>query len=144
MPSSSLLHLPQSGRKHLAVALLSLLLAVAAYGAATLTVAGPAQEEPERQAKDVQVLRLTLRPDGFERSELTLPSGRYVFVVKNRTGLDQYALRLSREGHGTQSEARLQRHQREWRELINLTPGEYVLTELDHPEWACRLTITPR
>jgi hypothetical protein len=144
MPSSSPLHLPQSGRKYLAVALLAVLLAVAAYGAATLTIAGPTQDEPEQQAKDVQVLRLTLRPDGFERSELRLLSGRYLFVVKNRTGLDQYALRLNREGHGIQSEAHPQRHQREWRELINLTPGEYVLTESTHPEWACRLTITPR
>jgi hypothetical protein len=31
-----------------------------------------------------------------------------------------------------------------WRQLVNLSPGDYVLTEATHPDLVCRITITPR
>jgi hypothetical protein len=27
---------------------------------------------------------------------------------------------------------------------LDLPPGEYVLAAAGHPEWACRITLTPR
>lgn len=29
-----------------------------------------------------------------------------------------------------------------WNNLENLAPGRYVLTEVNHPEWFCYVTIT--
>lgn len=28
-------------------------------------------------------------------------------------------------------------------EVLNLPPGKYVLKERNHPDWVCRITITP-
>jgi len=33
---------------------------------------------------------------------------------------------------------------RKWHELIDLTPGNYKLTESNNPQWVCQITITAR
>jgi hypothetical protein len=30
-----------------------------------------------------------------------------------------------------------------WIEQFNLPPGDYVLTEANHPDWKCSITLTP-
>ena len=105
----------------------------------------PTTSQPEAEApRDARAEVFTLTPTGFEPAEATLPAGDYLLVFNNRTGLDEFALRLDREGHGTVREVRPPRRKRVWRGLLNLTPGSYVVTETSHPEWALRLTVTPR
>ncbi|HYP54559.1 MAG TPA: hypothetical protein VEQ42_13500 [Pyrinomonadaceae bacterium] len=110
--------------------------------AASPPVASLPQQDEDSPAGEVVVLNL--RPEGFEPAELTLAAGDYLLVVNNRTGLDEFALRLEREGQGTLREARPPRRARNWRQMLRLTPGTYLLTETNHPEWALRVTVTPR
>lgn len=91
-----------------------------------------------------EVVVVNLRPEGFEPAELSLGAGQYLFVVNNRTGLDEFGLRLHREGQGTVSHAHPPRRKRNWRQMLRLTPGDYVLTETSHPAWTLRVTVTPR
>lgn len=97
--------------------------------------------EPDDEAK---VLLLTMRPSGFEPQRLTLNAGKYLVVVRNRTGLSEFALRLERETGERLHEAAARRYQRDWKYLLQLPPGTYVLKETNHPEWICRITVTPR
>lgn len=87
---------------------------------------------------------ITLRPDGFEPNEITRPKGRLLLLVDNRSGSTEMWLSLDRlTGHRIH-EVRVPHETLDWHELINLTPGEYVLTERHHPEWTCHITVTPR
>jgi len=104
--------------------------------------AQPQQQEDEAP-RDARAEVFTLTPTGFEPAEVTLPAGDYLLVFNNRTGLDEFELRLDREGHGTVRQKRPPHRKRVLREMLKLTPGSYVVTETSHPEWSLRLTVTP-
>jgi hypothetical protein len=117
-------------------------LVVTAFGMRARFATAPLTQEAP--TSDARVEVFTLTPTGFEPGETTLPAGEYLLVFNNRTGLDEFALRLEREGRGTVSEAHPPRRKRDWRQMLRLTPGTYVITETSHPEWTLQLTVTPR
>ena len=41
-------------------------------------------------------------------------------------------------------EKKLPRGSRAWREQLDLLPGQYALTVVDHPDAVCTITINPR
>jgi len=85
---------------------------------------------------------ITLYQSGFEPREITRPQGPFILGVDNRTGLDGVELQLNRAG-GTRVNA-LQTRKRKisWRDIVDLAPGHYVVSEVNHPEWSCQITIT--
>jgi hypothetical protein len=61
----------------------------------------------------------------------------------NRSGLqDDLTFRLDRVGGNRLHEARLPKGRLGWRQLVDLPPGRYAVTEADHPDWVCSVTIT--
>lgn len=85
---------------------------------------------------------ITLSPTGFNPAEITRPRGRFLILVDNRSELDEVTFRLSRaDGHGLR-EVRRTKEELIWKQLEDLPPGEYLLTEASNPEWVCRITIT--
>lgn len=97
------------------------------------------EEEPQTQA-----IVVIVRPRWVEPSELTLPAGDYLLVVQNRSGLRNVTFRFDRETGERFHEVHDPRHRLDWSKQFNLTAGVYVLTEADHPEWSCRINITPQ
>lgn len=87
---------------------------------------------------------LTIRPTGFEPSELTRPQGRFLLAVNNRSGLAEVNLRLDRVAGNRLREVRVPRNKLDWREFVELPPGRYLLTEAGQPNWVCSITITAR
>lgn len=87
------------------------------------------------------VVRITIRPTGFDPAEVTLPRGRFLLAVDNRSGLDELTFRLDREGAGRLHEVRMTREQLGWRKVLDPPPGVYVLTEAGHPDWVCRVRV---
>jgi hypothetical protein len=131
-------------RRASALLLLTLLLALgSAFVGTKAWISAGARPAPAAVPGDVSVLLLVLRPTGFEPSEVTLPKGTYLLVVQNRTGLRGFALQLDRVGGGRLHEVRLPERKLDWNGEFDLTPGDYVLREADHPDWNCRLIITP-
>ncbi len=90
---------------------------------------------------DIRVVLLALRSEGFEPQEIQLAAGEYLFVVRNRTGLDEVNVRLLREANQQLATAKVRARQRDWKQRLQLTPGTYVLTESGHPEWSCRIVV---
>jgi hypothetical protein len=97
----------------------------------------------------VEVELITVRRFGFEPAEITRPAGEFILHIDDRSQQQQdLALALSR----TQAErpreklkdVDLKRGQVNWLDRFNLPPGDYLLTEANHPEWQCRITLTPR
>jgi hypothetical protein len=103
-------------------------------------VAPPAQSISSQERVEAEII--TIRPTGFEPAEITRPAGRFFLTVENRSGLDAVNLRLSSENGNHLRDARMSRDEPDWNDLVDLDPGRYLLTEADHANWVCRITIT--
>ena len=91
----------------------------------------------------IVALPILLKFAGFVPAEITKPAGDYFFSVGNQSGVSEIVLRLARE-HGEKLHAvQVKRQRLRWRQAVHLTPGNYLLTEANHPLWVCRITITP-
>ena len=97
---------------------------------------------PQIEKFEIEVI--TIRPAGFEPREITRPRGFFGIAVENRTGLPEVLLRLDREGGGRVQEAQVTRQKLNWKQGLDLPPGQYVLTEANNPDWVCRITITDK
>jgi hypothetical protein len=102
----------------------------------------PVADSEGQEPANAKVLPLTIRPTGFQPAEVSIPAGKYLVVVRNNTGLEQFAIRVERGGGVKLYDVRLPRHRREWRQFVQLPPDTYVITEGNHPEWVCRITVT--
>jgi hypothetical protein len=87
---------------------------------------------------------ITLTPRGFYPSEVTRPEGPFLLAVDSRVGNRDITLRITRDNGAKEKEKSLKKGQSRWRQLIDLSPGRYVLTEADHPEWVCHINIVAR
>src|SRR5262245_59606806 len=88
-----------------------------------------------------EVELITLTANGFEPSELSRSSGRFLINLINRSGLAQPSLVIERQDRRVEARKLLTR-EKVWRRAVNLAPGTYILREATHPEWECRVTLT--
>ena len=101
----------------------------------------PSQEIASGHIPEAEVI--TLRPTGFEPSELTRPPGQFLLTINNRTGLEEINLSISTDLGGMVRGFRLNEGRLRSGSFQALPPGRYVITETEHPEWTCYLTISP-
>jgi hypothetical protein len=101
---------------------------------------GVPPDNPDEERVEAEVI--TLRPGGFEPAEITRPRGSFILAVNNRSGSSEVALQLVREAGDSHAQAGLRRGMMRWTKELHLAPGTYVLTDINHPEKSCRITIT--
>ena len=97
-----------------------------------------------QQKSDLMALPIALRTNGFAPTEITRPAGNYLISVTNLTGLPDLTFQLDRENGERLHSAKVPKGKRSWREHVRLTPGDYVLSVTEFPDWTCRITITPQ
>jgi len=90
----------------------------------------------------VQAELITVTPTGFEPSELTRPKGRFLLAIDNQSGLDEVEFYFERETGGRVNVPLSRRGKLAWREIVDLTPGTYILRATNDESWRCRITIT--
>lgn len=112
----------------------------AASHAETMPTAPLPEQKAQSQTRALQILA---KPLGFVPKEVTRPAGDYFFSVGNFSGVRELSLRLERENGAKLREVTAKR-ERPWKGIVHLTPGTYLLTEANHPEWVCRITISER
>lgn len=103
---------------------------------------------PQGQAS-IETELVTIRPYGFVPAAITRPAGDFILVIDDRGQKSQdLALALSRVQSDKPKEkikdVDFKRGKVNWIDRFNLPPGEYILTEANHPEWQCKITLTPR
>ncbi len=138
----------------LVVAVIVSVCALAAYArgwlsprSSALAASASAQDDPQpgrRVRSQIEVEVVTITPRGIEPAEITRPAGRFLLVVNSETDLPGLTFRLDRENSGRLREVPMPREKPDWNAEIDAHPGAYVITEADHPEWTCRITITPQ
>ena len=116
-------------------------------GAAATAVVSPevAQSPPKASVRAIAVV---LRPHGFEPADIQAAAGKTLLAVYNRSGAE-VILRVEREADSAQAVKRVLREERvplgkrAARAVFDLVAGSYVVTEVAHPAWKCRITVTP-
>ena len=100
--------------------------------------------ETQDDSETIEAEIVTIRPTGFEPAAITRPQGEFLLVINNRSGLEEVTWRLGRETGRNLREVRIHDGKLRSGNFEDLPPGRYVLTEADHPDWICRITITSR
>ena len=83
----------------------------------------------------VQAELVTVTPTGFEPSELTRPKGRFLLAIDNQSGLDEVEFYFERETGGRVNVPLSRRGKLAWREIVDLTPGTYILRATNDESW---------
>jgi hypothetical protein len=118
-----------------AAAVLAIVLSIIAYG----TLRGVSGND----SQPTEIELITLRPAGFEPAEITRPKGAFVLFIEDRSGRENSSLVLRRDNGGQLRTIGLQRKKSEWSDVVNLTPGTYILQDANNSELPCRITILP-
>ena len=90
---------------------------------------------------EFKLVLLALLPHGFETNEMQLDAGEYMFIVGNRTGLKEVNIRFGREGEKPLATPTLGGRSRDWKQRLKLTPGDYVISASENPDWTCRIIV---
>lgn len=97
-------------------------------------------DQSDEAGSDIKLVLLALRPEGFDSSEMQLTAGEYLFIISNRTGLDEVNVRLHREGQERMAAGTVRRR-KGWKQRLKLTPGTYLVTVNGNPDWTCRIVV---
>lgn len=103
-----------------------------------------ATQQAATNAKLTDSVLITITPGGFDVGQITSPAVPFFLLVENRSGLDEVSLRLDRVAGPRLRQVTVAREQLDWSDLVDLSPGEYVLSEGNHPSWICHITITSK
>ena len=102
----------------------------------------PLQHDSRKDGPEGEIV--AVQRNGFEPNQITRQAGEFLLLIDNRSGLDEIQVRLEplvdRE---RVHDVSLTKRAYSWNTILNLPPGEYALTEVSHPEWTCRITLTP-
>ncbi|MBV8856147.1 MAG: hypothetical protein JOZ02_04220 [Acidobacteria bacterium] len=131
-----------------------LLVLAASATAASVTVGwacrasagGGGMNAPAAPAAQAQAdpLITTLTATGFSPNQLSRAAGHFNLRVRNQSGLREAVLRLSNSAGEKVTEVKLTEKVRDWTAPVELAAGAYTLSEVAHPEWTCRLEVTPQ
>jgi len=106
----------------------------------------PVQNTPasaSQRSETLEVELITVESYGFEPSTITRPKGPFILLVDDRTGKDSSSLQLQRVNGERVRDVRTNKTKSEWNSLLDLPPGDYVLTIAGSPDSQCQIKIQP-
>jgi hypothetical protein len=107
---------------------------------------------PQSQGRipsSAEAITVVISPQGFAQTTLSLQTGSYVFMVVNRTGLDDIRVHLERASgeSGTANSSQEQfavvvtTTRARFARNAKLTPGMYRLRVDNRPAWVCTIHV---
>jgi hypothetical protein len=112
----------------------------ALFGRTSTSSKNPVVATQEREG--LTALVFVVRPFGFTPNDITVAAGRYLIVLQNRSGRRDLTFRIDRENGERLHEGRSERL--DWKRQFDLQPGNYIVSEISHPEWSCLIRVTSR
>ncbi len=97
-----------------------------------------------KPAERLEVERATVRVKGFEPAQITRPKkSPFFLIIENRTGLRELSFQINSEAGNKVNDKDLKspKGKISWNGVVDLPPGNYRLTELNHKEWSLAITI---
>jgi|SRR5687767_6861624 len=100
------------------------------------------REGGEQSAQSrIEAELLVLRSEGFQPREIKRPPGKFLLTLQNQSNEEEPSFMLTLEAGPSLKQIRVSKRQSKYRELMELPPGTYVLTETNHPDWTCKIVI---
>jgi hypothetical protein len=92
------------------------------------------------------IVPVNVGTNGFTPSQTVRPEGQILFSFKNSSGLNNLEMRIDKVGGKRLREFKLRIPPKKNRylEQIYLMPGDYVITEANHPDWKLTLKVISR
>ena len=128
----------------MAVVIVGLVVVVASFARSAYMKRDAALSRQREKQVRLETELITLQPSGFEPSEIRRPQGAFILGVDNRAGVESIELQFMRADGQRLNALQTPKRKVSWREVVDLPPGEYVLSVAAHPEWTCNVTILPR
>ena len=97
------------------------------------------QREHPPLPTNIQVQTFSLGQDGFEPKQINREPGPFVLGIDSRS--QSASFEFVREDGRRAVEIKWPKGQIRWRKLVNLPPGNYLLKEINHPDWTAQITI---
>ena len=91
------------------------------------------------QAGSVDEISIELTGNGFLPTEIGHSAGAFGISVENKSDANDYTLRLKAQDGTILNEIPVQKGSVAW--SVNLQPGQYRLTEANHENWVCVITV---
>jgi hypothetical protein len=84
---------------------------------------------------------IRLLTGGFNPSEISGASGQYRLVVTRPSRDEGVVLQLKMATGELVREIEMPQEKLDWTTLIELAPGSYTLTVVNHPQWTCLISV---
>jgi hypothetical protein len=98
---------------------------------------------PSVAANDViRVETVILTRFGFEPNSIVRSHGEFILFVENRSEVGDVDLRLDKVAGNRVHQQHVPKERPDWDNLFKLEPGDYILTETNHPNFTCDIRIT--
>ena len=94
-------------------------------------------------SQPAEIELITVQPAGFEPSEITRTKGAFVLFLDDRSGKENSSLVLQRLNGERLRRINLKRKKSNWNEVVDLSPGTYILQDGSNAERRCQITILP-
>ena len=106
------------------------------------TAANQAEKNsPSGSEKTLSTRVLVLNIDGFEPAEVIWEKKEFLLVIDNHTAITDLTFQLNREHGARVKEIKMNMRKQRTAGVFDLSPGQYVLTEVNHPDWVCRISV---
>jgi hypothetical protein len=110
--------------------------------AASVQSFAPGQDKGKAALSTIQSEPVTLKTTGFEPKEFSRQASPFILSIHNRTSAFNLSFELLREDGHKLHDIKGPKGQVHPMKLIDLPPGTYLLKEVNHPEWTCRIVLT--
>src|SRR5882724_5253501 len=92
----------------------------------------------------IRVENVILTRLGFEPNSIVRSQAEFMLFVENRSEVGDVDLRLDRVAGNRVHQQDVPKERPDWGDLFKLEPGDYILTEANHPTFTCNIRITAR
>jgi hypothetical protein len=103
------------------------------------TFATESQSGGEQAAAPTQ-LTITISSQGMTPATATVRTGIVHLFLENPNGIESLKLRVTRGSGELVREINVPNRSAEWATELELSAGQYVITEANNPSWTCQLT----
>jgi hypothetical protein len=90
----------------------------------------------------IKAIRFVITQRGIEPANITIPAGRYWVAVDNTRDLNGIDIKIDRVNGPRIKDATTMRGERKFRDFLDFTPGQYVLSEKRESRINSMITVT--
>jgi hypothetical protein len=125
-----------------ATAIVAIVVPIVTYGALR-TVSDSHLQAADDPGSRLEIELITLRPGGCEPAEIVRSKDAFVLFIDDRSGKENSSLALQRLNGERLRAVNVNRKKSGWHDVLDLSPGTYVLQDTDNPQLRCQITILP-